>query len=359
MSFKKSRIIKEPILFVFLILIIFLPYKSIFSTSEPIRLYPGNLSIRSTISNDKQSFLYKVWVFSENPMIISIKDPNVQVEIIAKNEKEELVNISKETENRFVILTNNDSYIHFSVNSTYKNLKINLSYKYPYKAIVSFAKTYQEFSIPWQKRIYIENYISPIEGNERKYSEENYYISYLVDFGAPYSWGGKEFPDEIVNKLKINGTVNNWRDYYNTKVKYPTNLDASESCYDYERGPENPQKWVGVDCSGLVEKCATLSGLIYDYHNSLIISKGDFRGAENFRDVREGDILVLLRDGVIVHFGLISKKGPTIETTYMIHSAWFTSLRYNTNGPLKVIETSIGEFRSLYNWNIIRFKTKE
>ena len=136
----------------------------------------------------------------------------------------------------------------------------------------------------------------------------------------------------------------------------PPNLDEGESRWDYKPGLENPWYWAGVDCSGMLEKCCEYAGLIWDWRNVNVIASGDYRGTEGFKDVKAGDILILKRDGGVVHFGIISQKGFNLPTTYMIHSAWFTNYRYNTNTVQKVIETSITEFRSVYNWDIGRLK---
>ena len=344
------------IILLFLVLIFIFPFQT-YSLSTIKKIYPGSLVLK-TINNEKGEYLYKIWIFSDNPIIINILDQNISTKIITKHDKGDYLNTKEEKKNSYIISSAIDGYLLFSIVANIESINLKVLYKDPYKAFVGFAKTYQEFAVPWHKRIYIENYITPIKGNLREYPDNLYNISSLVEFGAPYSWGGKDFPDVIAQKIKENGKVSLWQDYYNDKTKHPTNLDALESCYDSSRGPENPYNWTGVDCSGLIEKCADLSGLIYDYHNSPIISNGDFRGAKNFLNVKEGDVLVLLRDNSICHFGLISRKGMTIDTTYMIQSAWFTSLRYNTNSILKVIETSIGEFRSLYSWEIIRFNEK-
>jgi hypothetical protein len=350
--------IKSFVLLLTLFLLFILPISKSFSVSNATHIYPGNLTLKC-INTEKETYLYKVWLFSDNQILIKFNNSLDNLKIIAKTESGDQINVVKKENNLFIMSEDKSGYIYFSIVSPNQSENLKLTYSDPCKALVSFARTYQEFSIQWQKRIYIENYISPIKGNIKKYPENNYEVNSTVSFGAPYSWGGKDFPENIASKIKANGSVQTWREYYNDKTKHPTNLDANESMYDFKKGPENPSKWAGVDCSGLVEKSSYLAGLVYDYKNAPPkISKGDFRGAKNFTSVKEGDIFVLLRDNTIVHFGIISKKGPTINTTFMIHSAWFTSLRYNTNGPLKVIETSIGEFSSLYSWEIIRFNEK-
>lgn len=354
----KLKKIKSLVVMLTLFLLFIFPESKSFSNSNATRIYPGNLTLKC-INTEKETYMYKVWLFFDNPLLIKFNNCSNNIKIIAKHESDGQLNeVKEERNNIFIISSNKSGYIYFSIISFNKTENLKLSYNDPYRALVSFARTYQEFSIQWQRRPYIENYISPIKGNIKKYSENLYEVNSTVNFGAPYSWGGKDFPENIASKIKANGDAKNWREYYNDKTKHPTNLDACESIYDFKKGPENPTKWTGVDCSGLVEKSSYLAGLEYDYKNAPKISKGDFRGAESFTNVKEGDIFVLLRDNTIVHFGIISKKGPTTNTTFMIHSAWFTSLRYNTNGPLKVIETSIGEFRSLYSWEIIRFYEK-
>ena len=354
---KEINLIRK--LWIYLLLLLFvliIPLES-YSTDSIKKINLGDITLK-TVKNENNNLLYKIWIFSDNPIRIIVYDQNLIIKILTKHDKGNYLNTKEEKKNTFIISSTKDGYLLFSIVSNISNINAKVTYIDPYKAFVSFAKTYQEFSFPWHKRIYIDNYITPIKGNLRKFPDSLYNIPSLVEFGAPYSWGGKDFPDDILSKLNSNGKVSLWQDYYNDKSKHPTNLDALESCYDLSKGPENPYNWTGVDCSGLIEKCAELSGLIYDYHNSPIISEGDFRGAKNFSNVEEGDVLVLLRDNNICHFGMISRKGLTVEKTYMIHSAWFTSLRYNTNSILKVIETSIGEFRSLYSWEIIRFNEK-
>jgi hypothetical protein len=183
-----------------------------------------------------------------------------------------------------------------------------------------------------------------------------------VNFGAPYSWGGKQTLQIIFSKLTKNTQIgevkpSNFQDVYAQKNSMcPPNLDEGESRWDYQPGLESPWYWAGVDCSGILEKCCEYAGLVWDWRDVNVIASGDYRGTEGFNDVKAGDILILKRGGSVVHFGVISQKGFNLPTTYMIHSAWFTNYRYNTNTVQKVIETSITEFRSVYNWDIGRLR---
>jgi cell wall-associated NlpC family hydrolase len=242
---------------------------------------------------------------------------------------------------------------------------IQFKYQNPYLAFKNFAVMFKEFAIPWQRRIYIEDYLSPIEGNQKKYPPEMFYISDLVNFGAPYTWGGKESLQSISVKLNKNNSVfdrvpEHFQEMVTHKnVMHPVNLDEGESIWDRPKGLESPVYWTGVDCSGLLEQCCYYAGLQWNWRTASVISSGDYRGASSFDQVLPGDVMVLKRNGIVVHFGVISQKGISIPTTSIIHSAWFTNYHYNTNTLQKVTETSLSEFRSVYTWDIVRLSTIE
>jgi hypothetical protein len=332
--------------------------KPVHSSASPETIYPGDLLLKIKPSQTEAEKSYQLWCFANQSIELifpslsssAIFHANVSEGLEQKREGNQLTIRYSPTE---------DHYLQFWLEGSPENTKLKYKYKDPHQAFLSFARMYAQYSYPWQRRFYLDYYITPIERNQRKYPDSAYQESYLVSLGAPYSWGGKQGLTTIHQKLLRNGLVAWWSEYYQRKTTmHPVNLDAFESCFDYIPGPENPQYWAGVDCSGLLEICCELSGLSYSWREAKLIATGDYRGSANFAQIQAGDIFVLKRDGIVVHFGAISRKGPTVSTTSIIHSAWFTSFRYNTNALLKVAETSLGEFRSFYTWEIRRYHAR-
>lgn len=314
-------------------------------------ILPGSIQTTSSAIN--------VCVFSGNDAIFRSADTSMQVEVIQsiepctmKNDIPGVVQIQTPIHQSVVVQIQSKFPIQFQ-------------YQNPHLAFKDFAVMFKELAIPWQRRIYIEDYLSPIEGNQMKYPPNMFHISDLVDFGAPYTWGGKESLQSISVKLNKNNSVfdripDHFQDMITHKsVMHPVNLDEGESIWDRPRGMESPAYWTGVDCSGLLEQCSYYSGLQWNWRTATVIASGDYRGAFSFDQVLPGDVMVLKRSGIVVHFGVISQKGVSIPTTSIIHSAWFTNYQYNTNTLQKVIETSLSEFRSVYTWDIVRLSLIE
>ncbi len=302
---------------------------------------------------------YKLYAFSTTNILLTCEDPHFHIDILDNPES-------------FVITTEKPSTIQIQskihqpvVLRFHANSAVRFRYADPYIAFKEYAAMFKELSIPWQRRIYIEDYLSPIEGNQKKYPAEMFYLPDLVTFGAPYTWGGKESLQSIAMKLHKNnslfeGIPAHFQEMIrNQDVMHPVNLDEGESIWDPSRGNENPSYWTGVDCSGLLQQCCYYAGLLWNWRTAPRIASGDYRGTNSFSLVRPGDVMVLKRDGIVVHFGVISKKGVSIPTTYMIHSAWFTNYHYNTNTLQKVVETSLSEFRSVYQWDIVRLSVQD
>ena len=332
--------------------------KPVQSSASPENIYPGNSIIKISQSQAQAEKNYQLWCFANQTIEIFFSSLSPSV-LFHANVSEGLE--QKREGNQLIIRYSppEDHYLQFWLEGSTENTPIKVKYLDPHQAFLSFARMYAQYSYPWQRRFYLDYYITPIERNQRKYPDSAYQESYLVRLGAPYSWGGKQGLTTIHQKLRRNGAVAWWSEYYQRKTTmHPVNLDAFESCFDYIPGPENPQYWAGVDCSGLLEIACELSGLVYNWREASLIATGDYRGSANFAHIRTGDIFVLKRDGIVVHFGVISRKGPTVATTSIIHSAWFTSFRYNTNALLKVAETSLGEFRSFYTWEIRRYHAR-
>jgi hypothetical protein len=305
------------------------------------------------------SLSYKIYAFATTDILLTCEDPNFRITILDNAE-------------RFVITSEKPSTIQIQseihqpvVLRFHAKSAVRFRYGDPHIAFKEYASMFKEFAIPWQRRIYIEDYLSPIEGNQIKYPAEMFYIPDLVTFGAPYTWGGKESLQSIAMKLNKNnslfeGVPAHFQDMINNQENmHPVNLDEGESMWDLSRGNENPSYWTGVDCSGLLQQCCYYAGLLWNWRSAPIVASGDYRGATSFPMVRPGDVMVLKRDGMVVHFGVISKKGVSIPTTYMIHSAWFTNYHYNTNTLQKVVETSLSEFRSVYQWDIVRLSVPD
>jgi hypothetical protein len=329
------------------------------STDAPINLQPGHHIAQPGSQAHTSSTKYQLWCFADNPIELSLNHFPENAELMVFNGQIEI--LSRANQNLNAILSVPiDQYLQFSFQGEQlRTIEFNWKYKDPHRAFLDFTRMYSSYAQPWQRRFYLDYYISPISANQRKYDNTHYMVSYPVTLGAPYSWGGKQYLQHIHHKILKNGSVNHWMEYYAQKSSmHPVNLDADESIWDYRPGPENPQYWTGVDCSGLLEVCCSMAGLIYSWRNAELIASGDYRSCSNFKNIRPGDIFVLKRDGIVVHFGAISRKGPTIATTWIIHSAWFTSFRYNTNALLKVAETSLSEFRSFYTWEIRRYHVR-
>lgn len=308
------------------------------------------------IANSPSS--YTLYAFSNTAIVLECDDPNFRIEIL-DNEEDFVITSYPST---IQIQSNIHQPIVLRIHAKSATY---FRYQDPYVAFKEYATMFKEFAIPWQRRIYIEDYLSPIVGNQRKYPAEMFYIPDLVTFGAPYTWGGKESLQSIAWKLNKNNSVfdrvpNHFQEMIHHQGKmHPVNLDEGESIWDPSRGNENPSYWTGVDCSGLLQQCCLYAGLQWNWRSAPIIASGDYRGTRSFPTIQPGDVMVLKRDGMVVHFGVISKKGVSIPTTFMIHSAWFTNYHYNTNTLQKVVETSLSEFRSVYKWDIVRLSVNE
>ncbi len=299
------------------------------------------------------------YAFFGNDIILQSEDPSIQITILPSLQQ---CSINNDLTGSIQIQTPVHQPIVLQIQSKYP---IQFKYQNPHLALKDFAVMFKEFSIPWQRRIYIEDYLSPIEGNQKKYPPEMFHISDLVDFGAPYTWGGKESLQSISTKLNKNNSVfgrvpEHFQEMVTHKnAMHPVNLDEGESIWDRPKGMESPAYWTGVDCSGLLEQCCCYSGLQWNWQTARVIASGDYRGASSFDEVLPGDVMVLKRNGIVVHFGVISQKGISIPTTSIIHSAWFTNYQYNTNTLQKAVETSLSEFRSVYTWDIVRLSIIE
>ncbi len=332
----------------------FLPASSSFELRD---LLPGQRVILLSTSSTQPEHAYQIWAFADQgiEMVFSHFTENMNLHLSGG----ELEIIARSSTQLIALMhAPRDQYVQFWVSGDASVDQCMLQWKYerPHQAFLEFARMYANYAHPWHRRFYLDFYLSPISSNERRYPNHHYYVAYPVDLGAPYSWGGKQSLTTIHQKILKNGPVDHWMEYYyNKDVMHPVNLDAYESCFDYIPGPENPIYWAGVDCSGLLEICSHMAGLLYSWRDAKVISKGDYRSASNFFDIRPGDIFILLRNGIVVHFGVVSKVGSTISSSYIIHSAWFTSYRYNTNALLKVAETSMAEFSSCYTWEIRRY----
>jgi len=333
-------------------------HPSVHSSVSPETIYPGELSLKVNPVQAPDLKLYQIWCFENQN--IELLFPALSSSVQFHANVSQGIEQKREGDQLLVSYTPiEDHYLQFRLEGSTENVTLKFRYKDPHQAFLSFTRMYAQYSYPWQRRFYLDYYITPIERNQRKYPDKSYHESYLVKLGAPYSWGGKQGLTTIHQKLLRNGAVAWWSQYYQRKAyMHPVNLDAFESCFDYIPGPENPQYWAGVDCSGLLEIACELSGLLYSWREASLIASGDYRGSPQFAQIQAGDIFVLKRDGIVVHFGVISRKGPTVSTTSIIHSAWFTSFRYNTNALLKVAETSLGEFRSFYTWEIRRYHAR-
>ncbi len=326
------------------------------SINQAQTLYPGSFTLQVSPANHSDHSSYQLWCFKEIPLELVFSGLALSASVQIEGGRIEEIDRSHD-QYSLLVYSSQDGYIRLELKDKKAGqCKLNWKYQNPHAAFLAFARMYAQYFHPWQRRFYLDYYISPIKGNQQKYPPEFFRHSYPVTLGAPYSWGGKQALQQIHSKLLHNGIKAYWMEYYQQKEKnHPVNLDADESCFDPRPGPENPSYWTGIDCSGLLEISSYWAGLRYDWREADLISTGDYRSASHFMKIQAGDIFILRRDGIVVHFGIISRKGPTIATTWIIHSAWFTSFRYNTNALLKVAETSMGEFRSFYTWEIRRY----
>lgn len=86
------------------------------------------------------------------------------------------------------------------------------------------------------------------------------------DVGMPYSFGNKDTPEDFDDKIVIDELENSiaqWSDY--NLCDYVVGLLYDEWA-NYKQSDPNylPSNWAGIDCSGLVQRCAYAGGYRFD-----------------------------------------------------------------------------------------------
>jgi hypothetical protein len=159
--------------------------------------------------------------------------------------------------------------------------------------------------------------------------------------GIIYGFGNKDDINMYVNyKMKKNNDKvpkpRKWADYI-----YKTGLDITE--YNGSDPEKKPWRyWAGIDCSGLVQRCANITGYsriplltnqtgsepyrvdgaINDFYNSYYSDQitTNVGQTPNFNLIQEGDVIGILSGSTYVHWVFVSIKGGNAYNTWVIHA---------------------------------------
>lgn len=321
---------------------------SLFSEVKPIPVVIGRWISLSAYSSGS---VWEVFVWKDNPLVLESKG---SIHIVPT---QKISPDSWSLDAKMILSSSEDTLFSFSVQGDTTS-QFRCIYQSPAKAFVSFAKLYSHLAIPWQKRLYHQNRLDPLDPKLIQESDLQKPLVGEQKIGAPYVWGGKQSLEEIIKKLKQHPPDQSW---LSVRTHFPNvsqvNLDEGESAWDTPRGSEIPSSWCGLDCSGLVEQCARYAGLQFNWRQATVIASGTCHGIDHFEDLQAGDVLMVIKRGILVHFAILSHKGHSVQSSRIIHTVWFTNYRLHHNSILKTMETSLAELSNLYEYQFIRLKS--
>jgi len=327
-----------------LLAVVWIP-KPILSNPEP---KPVVMGIWNTISSSNNAEIWQCYTWKENPILIEVKG-SAEIALLTPDPAHELIVSNGE----YKVISQRDGTLSLRILTT-DRASFRCRYTLPNRAMVSFASLYSRLAIRWQKRLYHQNRLDSLHPTPNEMNPSFPHAGEQLT-GAPYVWGGKQSLQEIVRKLKAYPSDQSW---LSIRLQFPegagVNLDEGESAWDTPKGSEYPPQWCGLDCSGLVEQCARYAGLRYDWPHAPRIATGTYQGIDHYENLQPGDVVMILKRGILVHFGIVSKKGYSVRTTKIIHTVWFTNYRLHHNSVLKTIETSLAELSNLYEYQFIR-----
>jgi len=153
------------------------------------------------------------------------------------------------------------------------------------------------------------------------------------NMGIIYSFGNKDSIELFNNKLSKSPSAKNWAEYL-----YKTGLDYDE--YYGKDAEKKPWRyWAGIDCTGLIQRCANAAGYtkvdtLQDISNSEPYHvKGeinDFKPysylvtSSNNLDydlIEAGDIIHFPTvSGPVQHFAIVCQKGYSLDEILVIHA---------------------------------------
>jgi len=205
------------------------------------------------------------------------------------------------------------------------------------QAMVNEAARYSNCASWWYFRRSIDDTVGPPPQNK----------------GIIYSFGNKDSIELFNRKLQKSPSAQNWADYL-----YKTGLFYEE----YISGTSPTGYWAGIDCSGLVQRCANIAGynripILQDiigtepYHvgneiNNFNSSQYSYllTSSSNFDPlpIQPGDIVHF--PGSPQHWAIVSGTGLTLYDITIIHA-------YYSNEPFlrKVQETYLYEINRGFN----------
>jgi cell wall-associated NlpC family hydrolase len=380
-----------------------------FSTSYIV--YSG--SYNSYISTTSDNDYYKLW----SPKNVQLKilltniPTNKDYNLELYNSSYTLVAYSRKTGNQneeiYYSVGSSPSYFYIRVYSSsgYDSsnpYRLYVGYTTPKYAFVEFARGYALYNRSW----YARPWDSSEGGNAPAPPPQGQYtMSIPISSGTPYSFGGKDLLSHTDTKFNTNSSysITRWYDFW-----YPTSNRTVTYCsnkYSYSDSTRfsgetmyTPKGWVSVDCSGLVQRAAWLSGYVCgstDYGrigsfdskgNILINTWGGEIGADQFgtdtyttaitgwlkndgtqntglSSAQVGDIVVFKEgeNGGIGHVAMISAIYEYSQNGIaIVHSFWWSYYdkepSSNTNYWRKVAERPLRTFGPNYYFQIRRFK---
>ncbi len=153
-------------------------------------------------------------------------------------------------------------------------------------------------------------------------------------YGVAYSFGNKDTPEDFFNKISSALNPQNNVDCKWGKYKaYKPGLHSDEYWYyrnNITSWVDSLKKWAGIDCSGLVQRCAYAAkpgsaidipyiGGFNEFGGELSISQLKNRTTvinhNNWNEIWNGDIVFYPS-----HVVIISDKGTSQDDAYVIHS---------------------------------------
>jgi len=411
---------KLNLLIILIIVIILIPYKTLFAadTYEPndsfstsYIVYSG--SYNSYISTTSDNDYYKLW----SPKNVQLKilltniPTNKDYNLELYNSSYTLVAYSRKTGNQneeiYYSVGSSPSYFYIRVYSSsgYDSsnpYRLYVGYTTPKYAFVEFARGYALYNRSWCAR----PWDSSEGGNAQVPPPQGQYTMCIpISSGTPYSFGGKDLLSHTDTKFNNNSSysITRWYDFW-----YPTSNRTVTYCsnkYSYSDSTRfsgetiyTPKGWVSIDCSGLVQRAAWLSGYICgstDYGrigsfdnkgNILINTWGGEIGADQFgtdtyttaitgwlkndgtqntglSSTQVGDIVVFKEwgNGYIEHVAMISAIYEYSQNGIaIVHSFWWSYYdkepSSNTNYWRKAAERPLRTFGPNYYFQIRRFK---
>jgi len=321
---------------------------SLHSSVKPI---PVTIGRWISITPASSGLIWEVCLWKNNPLVF---EPKGAIRIVPTQ-----LNLSNawSLDSQMILSSSEDTIFTFSVQGD-PSSSFRCVYKFPGKAMVSFAGLYKNLAIPWQKRLYHQNRLDSLNPAQIKKTDLNQPLVGEQKTGAPYVWGGKQSLEEIIKKLRQHPPNQSWLSIRSQfSVSSQVNLDEGESAWDTPKGTEIPSQWCGLDCSGLVEQCARYAGLTYNWRQAPLIATGTSHGIDHFENLQPGDVLMVFKKGILVHFAILSYKGNSVQTSRIVHTVWFTNYRLHHNSILKTMETSLGELSNLYEYQFVRLNS--